>query len=842
VSRDCFNILKEGAGDFFEKENLEDIFGRLKNAQAEAADNASDLHNKLVNAGDSIFEDESLRKDLKEFSFYRNIEIKNQMLRLVGRFEGRENGLRDALISYIDGTQKGLEGSRDSLELRIRTLESELLDRFKTDLKKNNLLEKWNSKDREVEIANSIKDNSHPEEDIDTIGKMVNDLFSQTNELYKKNGIFIQELEDRITRNFHNKQKMTNSSDSFLERQKDRKNLSQKERFEKAFQRWFKFTNPLLDKEKTFGEVNKDDEAEQERIMKKIFNTLTNGGNIYDEPKSMQQLLTSKRALHWKDGESKVNYNREYGVGTIHRAVESEFRRSARQIASLERLGINKNQMLKDVIKSAEKEFPDMSKKFNKKDDFNKIKRILDTATGSLEDPDSSAATIGGNLRAAMNIAKLGGVVISSLPDLAAITIENKRIYGGFVKSALGTIQGLVRAKSDADKAIFGDLLKSYTLSEVGNNTRWFTAEDAGVGVMSKLQSLSFKLNGLHWWDKGNRISIAVANARHLAINKDLSFADMVERDKKFGEENVRILKLYNLTGPEWDLIRKQPLRMADSKGYIVPDSVDDISDKDIKLLLNQEGRRRVSDSDIDNRRSDIKTKLGAYFQDRVDHGILRPSAKDRDIWFQGTRSGTWIGQVMRMMAQFKLYGTTFISKPLGRLVYGQGAESFWQGMLSGQSDRKGLVQLMAYGTVLGYLSATASNFTKGVSPPDPEKIDTLLDAFSRGGGLGMYSDLLLSNHGQFGESTLAQLAGPSIGEINNLITLATDPIHGQFSTQQAFNFVKGNTPLINTFYAKYPIDYLLLNRIQEAINPGYFRRKTQELRKEGQTYIFPPL
>ena len=49
-------------------------------------------------------------------------------------------------------------------------------------------------------------------------------------------------------------------------------------------------------------------------------------------------------------------------------------------------------------------------------------------------------------------------------------------------------------------------------------------------------------------------------------------------------------------------------------------------------------------------------------------------------------------------------------------------------------------------------------------------------------------------------------------------------------------------TRFINLFYTRAALDYFVLHRLQEAMNPGYLRRYEQKVRKENnQTFWLRP-
>ena len=54
-------------------------------------------------------------------------------------------------------------------------------------------------------------------------------------------------------------------------------------------------------------------------------------------------------------------------------------------------------------------------------------------------------------------------------------------------------------------------------------------------------------------------------------------------------------------------------------------------------------------------------------------------------------------------------------------------------------------------------------------------------------------------------------------------------------------NIALQNTPLINLWYARPALDWLILNALREELSPGYLRRQERQRRKEyGQEYFLP--
>ncbi len=261
-------------------------------------------------------------------------------------------------------------------------------------------------------------------------------------------------------------------------------------------------------------------------------------------------------------------------------------------------------------------------------------------------------------------------------------------------------------------------------------------------------------------------------------------------------------------------------------------------------------------DKELNRRRElavqQLETKLRAYYTDRSAVGVLKGGIREKAYTTQGSQAGTPLGEAMRFVMQFKQYGISFVQKVLGRYaqedrfwsIPGKAAQ-FWK-MPQGEAQQFASFIVTMWG--LGYLSLAAKDLAKGREPRDPRDPSTWGAAFVQGGGAGIYGDFLFAQSNRFGGSILETAAGPAIGDVADLadIFLKTrDYATGRSKDApdvEAWNFLKGNTPFLNLFYTRAALDYMILYRIQEALNPGSLKRMERRLKDEqNQEFILPP-
>lgn len=843
---DCFDVLKNEAGDQFDRSELEDIFDKLQDEKSQAQIKKESAFDRLQKLGENISDEKEFQEAQKAFEFYRNLENQKEDLKLVRRFKNKRSGLKLSYLSIINGTQRGVEGARDSVRNKYLLLRSKIIDPFYTAIREGKVLPIYNSREYESQIAQEIigegQTGTEQEPAVRSIGAAARSALEKSKQLYNKNGIFFQDNAERISRNFHDRSKLLRTADTYRERIKDRFTLSPQEQFDKAQKRWREFTEPLLDPKKvkvgrrTLFELN---DAETDRFYKEAFRTLTQNEKLTPEGDPLRVRIRKSRVLIWKDAASMVEYNRKMGTGSLQSALEKEFDISARQNAILEKMGQTPFKYLDNITKIV-RDDPDLNMSLSTADKWS-VRNTLKAAIGN-DQGDATIAAIGGNLRRATDISKLGSVVVNSLADIVPVSLETARFHGGMLASTGESINNFIKAKQLRETETLGTFLQTFANNEIGNLHRFFE-RDVDLGLMSKLHSLTFKLNGLDGWDKGWRTSIASQSAHHLAVNKNVSFKQMIDRDKKFGEQNVRIFKAYNITEDEWDALRKVPTKLADNKEYILPESAQEIPDKDIKDIIKKERKipdLRITKSMIEDRRQNIADKFATYFIDRTDHGIFSPDFNDQAMLLQGTSSGTVLGEMVRFMAQYKMYPLMYMKRSWGRAIYGGGADSFAEGLLTGKGDRVALAQLMTYGALMGYMSLAAGALILGKTPPDPFKPKTIMDSWIKGGALPLYGDYIFKPAGGYNDSLADNLTGPVLREFTDFLKLAQAPFTSSKPTHAAWQIAKGEVRPMIPWFMKYTMDALIFNNIDDMTSPGSTQKKINQLKKNGQSYLLP--
>ena len=168
---------------------------------------------------------------------------------------------------------------------------------------------------------------------------------------------------------------------------------------------------------------------------------------------------------------------------------------------------------------------------------------------------------------------------------------------------------------------------------------------------------------------------------------------------------------------------------------------------------------------------------------------------------------------------------------------------------------------LVAQAGAMGYLGGAAKDFLKGRTPKRLIDLNSdgsfkqinptvWIDAVARGGGLGIYGDLLLSDYDRRVKSALDIFAGPVLSEASNLtslygksrrVALGEDKVEGL--GYEGLRMVENNLPLIGMFPIKPVYDYFIAWQLKEALSPGVWRRTEKSVENHNhQEYWIEPI
>jgi hypothetical protein len=236
----------------------------------------------------------------------------------------------------------------------------------------------------------------------------------------------------------------------------------------------------------------------------------------------------------------------------------------------------------------------------------------------------------------------------------------------------------------------------------------------------------------------------------------------------------------------------------------------------------------------LERTRDALEVRLRGFFADEMGFGFLEQDMRARRFMLRGTKGGTFAGEVLRFIFQFKGFPVAFTQRVLGRALQGYNPD---ERLLQARN----LGTLMAGLLVTGYLAMTAKDFIRGYDARDLDKPNTWLAALLQSGGAGIYGDFLFAQSNRFGNAFLETLSGPTASTAASVMNLATRARDGEAKAADALNIALQNTPFLSLWYARPALDLLILNSLRESLSPGFIQRQQQRRREDfGQERILP--
>lgn len=814
----------------------EEIINDIKQAQSEAK--LENLDNKITDElSKKILDQKKIDKKIKQRNNIENeIKIRKHIDEVITNFEGKEvEGLRSILV----GSNLQRTGSRTSVALSQFTMFRNFVASFEAKLREENLdsLFANATEDMDKRIAKSMQEigegspPSGKDPNINKIAEIMVDFQEQVRIKLNNAGANIPKLWGYVVRQSHDPFQLRNAMDVIKSKyNKGMDDFSGDEN--KNFRAWKEFIEPMLDRDRTFGEGS--NEKGREEFLWKAYNSLIRNeheiadGAMYGG-RDITSKLNAKRVLHFKTSDDWHEYNKLFGGGNLRESFFSGLNNMARSYGLIKELGTKPQENFDKIgrgvaqaLINKRKDATQVSKAIRPGGNLEIYMKEVDGRVNSIV--SHAAARYSAVTRAILSMAKLGGATISAIADVHLYASEMSyqgRSYLGGVFEAMGSLARIKNSKRKQeiaaqlgfinDNAIY-DLAARYSVGDTLN--RSFT----------KVQRTFFKLNLLSWWTNTLKEGAMLGMGNYVAKNRKISFNNLEDGFK-------RLLKHYNIDEKTWNVLRKMAVETAeDGSEFFSVREIDNLSDATLKDLM---GVEKASKRELDLFKDGLKTKASGMFLDRSTYAVIEPDARQRALMKQGLMAGTAPGEAIRFMAQFKAFPIAILDKAFMREM------SFFK---EGQNLRGilGVSRLVAMSGVFGYIAMTAKDLLKGKSPKDPTKKKTFFAAMLQGGGLGIYGDFLFQQSFS-GLDLLATAAGPAPTEFAKAANAIRYAIQGEPTKagKQAYKSIRDNIPFLNLFYLKTAFDYLIGFQIMETLSPGSLRRMERKMKKDtGQEFL----
>lgn len=620
-----------------------------------------------------------------------------------------------------------------------------------------------------------------------------------------------------------------------------------------GYESWHNAILPRLD------DVTFDGITDRESFLSDVYDGLASGVHLTSEkPDWMNgfkgsanaaKRASQERVLHFKDGVAWHEYNEQFGTGSLREAVFGGLNSAARTTGMMRMLGTNPQNMFNYLASTIEK---DIKKSGNPAAlaDFNtKVKRINRTVMpqvdGSLNIPGSVGwANASANVRGWLRMSQLGGAVISSFNDVPISATEMRYQGQNFMQAVLGAMKGRFTRYTSAEQKEILSSIGVYSDAMTQEIIRRISGDDSLTGKMGRAQQLFFKYNLMNFWTESGRNSNAMMITNWLAQNADQAHA-------RLPEDLRRVLDLHDIGDREWEIFRH--MDMADSEGrkFMTTSGIRGVPDDVISGYVQSKGltptERAISDA-----RDQLEGQLRGYILDRLNIAMSEPGDRTQAFMKMGTVPGTVAGEAIRFAGQYKSFTASFMQNVLGREVFGRGYTPAGLGeskttsmtnalMRNGSGAFIGAANLFVWATLFGYTSMQAKLLLKGQTPR-PADPKTFLAAAAQGGGLGILGDFMFGEVNRMGAGPVTSLMGPAASNADSIITLLQSTTRGDADLGDWYRTSLDNTPFLNVFWLRTAMNGLILNRIQDALDPGSLERYQRRVeREQGNDFLIPP-
>ncbi|ELY7248314.1 hypothetical protein PL734_002864 [Acinetobacter baumannii] len=310
---------------------------------------------------------------------------------------------------------------------------------------------------------------------------------------------------------------------------------------------------------------------------------------------------SESRVLHFKDAESWLEYQSEFGGMQFVDLVEAHINGLSKDIAMVENLGSNPKTALKILMDAAAKKDWEKGIDENKtKSSRKRIETMFDEFSGGNSPQSQVLANLGLAYRS-MNVASmLGGTTIASIADQATIA-KNASVHNLSYRKAFGELIGQLNPANKADRELAHSLGLA-TEEMLGSIARW--SDDGLTSTYGK----SEKLARISSWAATQVMRVSFLNA--LTSASKVGFTKLLmekygrlSRSKAWNDLDVQDRELLSNTGLDeraWQVFQlAEPV--VDRKGNQLMSARSIYEIPDEKLLATMDGDVKNLMDDINN-------------------------------------------------------------------------------------------------------------------------------------------------------------------------------------------------------------------------------------------------
>jgi len=822
----CITEIQTAAGGRLSEDDIEAVLGEIVQRARRSDKRSLAEPEKFRIAAKEMAQEIETALAIEKANAIRNLEKRVARRDHYKEVAATTGNLFLALESKINGINSPTFGGRKSAEAVNNAVRRELLGGLTVDLDQSGLmrafqtdalLREWVTELSELNKGDAGKPGVTGDKNALALAKILHKYQRAAVENMNREGAWVRDYFAYVTKTSHDPDSIRQA----------------------GVEKWIDDVLNGLDVERTFG----GSIVEARKALGEMWIDFKDGNHLrFDDAleevafpgMSVAKKVSASRVLHWKTSDDWLAYTEKYGSGNAREVFIEGLGRAAKTTALMQVYGTNPRAAFEADIKWAQDEFrgPDDKVK-NLTNRVDGLQNRFDHLDGTASRPvnrlraDITAWTLAGQ-----RWTKLGGASISAVTDIAFKAAELRYQGVPFLERWSGALTGYLRGRGQKERKQIADLMLAGLESRMGQMNLRYDVFDSQPGTISRIDNLFFKLTGLTQMTVNQRADFEVMLAAHLGKMQKKGWAQLPK-------ETNRALTMAGIAPEQWEMLRAVEWTKPGERTYLTPDVAQKIPDETIEAHLLKAGKindKSDAAAKVKAFKDDLATSLAAYYGDRGTYAVLETGVRERAMLLRGTRAGTPEGIAVRLLMQFKAFPTAVLSRAWGREIHGG------QGRMGAAS---GLVQMIATGTMMGYLAMVLKDTVKGREPrvPDPEDIagtgKILAAALVQSGGLGIYGDFLFGNHNRHGQGPLEVAVGPAFSQGAELIKILAAYRDGDDASAKALRMAINSVPGANIWWARTALDHLILYEIQDMVNPGSVRRMERTIEANNNQKFF---
>ena len=536
---------------------------------------------------------------------------------------------------------------------------------------------------------------------------------------------------------------------------------------------------------------------------------------------------SESRVLHFKDAESWMEYQSEFGGMPFVDLVEAHINGLSKDIALVENLGSSPRNSMRILMDAAEQK--DWQKGLDADTTAKSRKRaqtMFDEFTGQNTPQSEVLANLGLAYRS-MNVASmLGGTTLSSITDQAMIA-KTASVHGIAFRKTFGELISQLNPKNKEDRELAHSLGLA-TEEMLGSIARW--SDDGLTSVHGKSQKLArvssgvasqvMRVSGLNALTAASKVGFSkMLMEKYGRLSRSKAWADLDATDRELMEKT-------GLSERAWEVMRLAD-PVVDRKGnqLMSARSIYQIPDDKLKAF-----------GDPQKVRDEVASQFQAHLLDEQGMAVVEAGLRERTWMSAGQKKGTGMGEIMKSMLQFKSFPAAFLMR--------HGSRAMAQDGLKGKAAYG--VSLFAMTTLLGALVVQLKELANGNDPQtiwdsdDPQKtMNFLTRSAIQGGGLSILGDILVAGTDTSGRSATDFMVGPFGSDAKAVLGLTVGNFTQYYedkdtnAANEAFRLLKGKIPAQNLWYTKAATNRMIFDEMQDMIAPGYREKLLRKAERE---------